>query len=111
MDFNKVFANGINYQRLSDAKKVLEMISVNSLFAKTENPDTKQLGCKNYLQTRGFKKIGSTSRVSVQVEEQVRRIQHMVMISRKNTERLVGRAMVESYADRRKLHSCIENVF
>jgi len=78
-DFNKLFSEGVNYQRLSDAQKVNEKIRVNIDFTQTISNDSGNLGNFKYFQQRSFTSIGSKSTRSL--EDYIRKVQNFVMMT------------------------------
>ena len=67
-DFNKLFSEGVNYQRLSDASKVSQKIRLNVARNQPIAPDKSF----NYFQQRSYTSIGTKS--SSSLDEYIRKV-------------------------------------
>lgn len=105
-DFNKLFAEGTTFQRLSDATKIAEKIRVNIDFGRTVRADTKNLGDFNYSAQRSFTSIGRRSVHSL--DDYIRKVQNFVMLAKQTPEHWgVLEIEIESYALRRRLSQAL----
>jgi phage terminase large subunit len=108
-DFNKLFSEGVNYQRLSDAQKITEKIRSNIDFSQTISLDSGNLGNFNYFQQRSFTSIGSKSTSSL--EDYIRKVQNFVMMTQKSDDWLILELNIESYALRRRLSQALQIMY
>lgn len=108
-NFNKLFVEGVNYQRLCDEQLVRDKISA----VLDSNPVVLQengsYGYINYSQQRSFTSIGSKSAKSL--DDYIRKVQNFIILANKSDKPLVLDLNIESYALRRKLSQSLQTLY
>ena len=101
-DFNKLFKEGVNYQRLSDeplVKKKIDLRSEEDIIRSTGGITSNQ-GIR-YNTQRAYTSIGSTSQTSL--EDYVRKVANFAILAQSREDWPIMEIRIESYALRRKL--------
>jgi len=104
-DFNKLFASGVNYQRLSDKQRVYDKVQQQTDLA-IVNAGSTQV---NYNPHRSFTSIGNTSQKSL--DHYLRKVANFVELAKRSDEWLSIDFTIESYALRRKLSENLQFLY
>jgi len=109
-DFNKLFKEGINYQRLSDETLIRQMIDL-----RPEYDIIKSVSCTKtnqgirYNSQRAYTSIGVTSKTSL--EDYVRKVANFAVLVQTRDDWPIMEIKIESYALRRKLSQELQNIY
>ena len=109
-DFNKLFVEGVNYQRLSNEALIKQKIELRPEFQIIQSvSNMKNHEGLHYNTQRAFTSIGSTSRTSL--EDYIRKVANFAVLAQNSDDWPVLEIKIDSYALRRKLSQELQAIY
>ena len=109
-DFNKLFKEGVNYQRLASEALVRQKIELRPEYQIIQaSPNLASNAGLNYSTHRAYSSIGSTSKTSL--EDYIRKVANFAVLAQNRSDWPVLEINIESYALRRKLSQELQAIY